>query len=137
VANTPNNYASSASLFINAPAPVGNKRLRAVEKYDFGDEGSTETRTEVGPTSDAAGFVRIPGGKTISLDIRETTGKKREVNWEYLRDNEITFSLTKQITGGQRVQHPFVRVSTIKATGDNKGEHTYTVECVSLGEKGL
>lgn len=130
-------YASAASWFINAPAPVGNKRLRAVESYDSGDEGSVTTQTEVGPSNAAVGFIDVPGGKTISFDIREVKGAKREVDWEYLQDNKIVFSLTKQIVGGTRKQYPECRISTIAPKGDNKGEHTYTVEIVALDRKSL
>lgn len=133
-----NDYASAASWFINCPNPrVGNKRLRAVEKYDDGDEGSVETRTEVSDSTDAAGFVEVPGGRTISFDIRETKGEKPEVDWEYLKATKQAFSLTKQVSGGRRVQFPSCRVSSIKSNGDNKGEHMYTVEIVALGSKPL
>lgn len=135
---TPNdyaNYASSASWFINAPAVAGgNKRLRAVESYDEDQEGSVETRTEVGPGKGAAGFVTIPGGRMVTFEIREIKSAKREVDWEYLERNEVTFSLTKKITSGRRSQYPFCRVSSIKPKGDNKGEHTYTVEIVTLDQ---
>ncbi|HWU91606.1 MAG TPA: hypothetical protein VN253_30270 [Kofleriaceae bacterium] len=130
-------YASSASWFINAPAPIGNKRLRAVEKYDEDDESSVETRVEVGPSLDAVGFVEIPGGKKITFDIRETKGAKPEVDYEYIKANGLAVTLTKQIIGGRRTQYTPCRLSMIKPTGDNKGEHTFSVEFVALGKKVL
>jgi hypothetical protein len=131
------NYASNASWFINAPAPIGNKRIRAMESFDEGEEGSVETRTEVGPSRNAAGFVTIPGGKTISFTIRETKGAQPEIDWEYLKDNEILFGLTKQIIGGRRRQYAECRVSTIAPTGDNAAELMFTVEIVALAQDRL
>jgi hypothetical protein len=131
------NYASSASWFLNAGPPVGNKRIRAMESFDEGEEGSVETRTEVGPSKNAAGFVTIPGGKTISFEIRETKGVQPEIDWDYLKDNEITFGLTKQIIGGKRCQYAECRVSTITPTGDNGAELMFTVEIVALAKEGL
>lgn len=128
-------FVSSGSWHINAPAPVGNKRLRGVESFDEDDESSVETKCEVAPGADAAGFVRIPGGKSITFEGRALKGAKPDVDWEYLQDNEIVFTLTKELTGGRRKQYLPCQVSTYKEKGDNKGEYTYTVEVKALGKK--
>lgn len=127
-----NDIASVASWSINS-ASQGNKKLRRVQSWDVGGEGSVEAILECGSTV-PVGFEVKPGGFTISFEIKETKGK-REVDWETLDQTKETFSLTKQVKGGLREQYPTNMVSKVSATGEAEGKLQYTVEIVALEKK--
>lgn len=113
----------------------GSKQLRRMKTYDVSDESSVETRNAVG-SDFPIGFVDKPGGKTITFEYYSERPKP-EIDWRKLRDARETFSLTRQIVGGQRVQYPECRVSKVGPSGDDEGEHMISVEIVALGEKNL
>ncbi|MDQ3295073.1 MAG: hypothetical protein M3619_00625 [Myxococcota bacterium] len=130
-----NDNASKVTWQINSRSQ-GNKRLRRLDKYDVGDEGSTESANEVG-SDHPVGFVRKPGSVPIDFEFRQTKGVKPDCDWAYLRDSGEIFSLTEQVGGGQRTQYPEVRVSTYTKTGDKDGEFTYSVGLVALRSRAL
>jgi hypothetical protein len=125
--------ASQARWTINSSV-AGNKQLKRVQSYDVSDDSSVEAQPEVGSES-PVGFLRKPGALMISFEITETKGVRREIDWERLKLLDNTFSLTKQVKGGQRTQFPECKVSKIDYTGDAEGKHSYTVEIVALSQK--
>jgi len=127
--------ASVATWSINSTSQ-GNKKLLRVQSWDIGDDGSVEAVLECG-SSIPVGFEIKPGAFTVSFEVKETKGIKREVNWEKLRESREVFSLTKQVKGGLRVQHPQCMVSKIDYNGEAEGKLMYTVEIVSLEQRAL
>lgn len=131
----PNDIATQATWQINSSSQ-GNKKLLRVQSYEVSDGGSVEAVGEVG-SAKMVGFRRTPGAKTITFEISETKGPRREVNWEKLLADEEVVSLTKQVKGGLRTQYPECMVSKIDYSGDVDGQHSYTVELVALEQKAL
>lgn len=131
----PNDIATQATWQINCSARAGgNKRIRRMDDYEVSGEGSKEAVPEVGSNTPVA-FLRTPGGKTITFNMRQRKGAKPEIDWWYLDVSDEVFELTKQIVGGRRVQYPECMVSSITETGDSEGEHTFTVEIIALREE--
>ena len=130
-----NDIASQATWQINS-ASQGNKKLLRVQSWDISDDGSVEAVLECGSTV-PVGFEIKPGAFTVSFEVKETKGTKREVNYEKLRDTREVFGLTKQVKGGLRTQYPQVMVSKIDYSGEAEGKLTYTVEMVALEQKGM
>jgi hypothetical protein len=131
----PNDIASQATWQINSSSQ-GNKKLLRVQSWDVGDEGSVEAVLECGSTV-PVGFEVKPGALTISFEIKETKGTRREVNWEKLRNDREVIGLTKQVKGGLRTQYPECMVSKIDYNGEAEGALMYTVEIVALEQKAL
>lgn len=127
--------ASQARWQINSRT-AGNKQLKRVQSYEVSDDSSTEAQPEVGSES-PVGFVDKPGALSITFEISETKGIKREVDWERLKALREVFSLTKQVKGGLRTQYPECKVSKIDYSGDAEGKHSYTVEIVALTQKAM
>ena len=130
-----NDIASQATWQINS-ASQGNKKLLRVQSWDISDDGSVEAVLECGSTV-PVGFEIKPGAFTVSFEVKETKGTKREVNYEKLRDTREVFGLTKQVKCGLRTQYPQVMVSKIDYSGEAEGKLTYTVEMVALEQKGM
>lgn len=127
--------ASQASWNINSRT-AGNKKLRRVQSYEVSSDRSTEAMGEVG-NEQMVGFVDKPGACTITFEICETKGPKREVDWEKLDTLREMFSLTKQVKGGLRMQYPECKISKIDYSGEAEGKHMYTVEIIALGQKAM
>lgn len=133
----PNDIATVATWQINCSSRAGgNKRIRRMKDWNYADGASKETVGEVGST-EHVGFMRKPGGKTITFNIRERKGAKPEIDWEYLADSDEVFSLTKQIRGGRRTQYPECQVSKVDDQGEEEGEIMYSVEIVVLTRKAM
>lgn len=128
-------FASQVSWSINS-ATQGNKRIQKMDDYDITSDGSVETTNEVG-TDEAVGFIVKVGGKALSFTFREAKETTPWIDWDYLDRSKETFSLTRQVKGGQRKQWPRCMVSTTGTSGDKDGSHTRTVEIVALGEAPL
>lgn len=115
----------------------GNKRILRMKSWDISDNASVEAVLEVG-SDFPVGFKDVPGAKTLSLEIRERKGVRREIDYHALRDDKEMFGLTKQVVGGIRTQYPQCRVSKIDEGGsDDAGEIMYTVEIIALRERAL
>lgn len=126
--------ATGATWQISCSARAGgNKRIRRMVDYDVADGSAIEAVSEVGP-GEMVGFTRTPGALAITFNMRETQGAKPEIDWRYLKRAGETFSLTRQVIGGARTQYPECRVSTVSPSGNDGGEHTYSVEIVALSE---
>lgn len=124
--------ATKAIWTINS-ASQGNKRIRRMKDYDFGDGASRETHGEVGE-DDHVGTIKKPGGKTVTFNMRETKGAKPEIDWQALNESDEWFSLTKQIGGGRRTQYARCQVSKIDDSGSEEGVIEYSVEIVIVGK---
>lgn len=135
--NDPNDIVNQARWFINASSRAGgNVRLRRLTSAEVADESAVETVPEMGEER-PVGFSDTPGGMTISFEFRETKGVKPDVDWDYLKSSKEIFSLTRQHVGGRRKQFPSCRVSKVDDSGNAEGEHTYSVEVVTLGVQRL
>lgn len=131
-ANDPNNIVNQATWNINCSRRAGgNVRLRRLSSAEVSDESAVETVPEMGEDR-PTGFTDTPGGLSISMEFRQTKGATPDVDWDFLKDAKEIFSLTRQNHGGRRRQFPECRVSTISESGNSEGEHTYTVEVVTL-----
>lgn len=128
------NLATQARVSI-ASVTQGNKRLRRCKDSKVSRGGSTETQTAMGEDF-PVGFIRKPGGDTISLSILQEQGKP-EVDWEALEDSQEIFSLTREIVGGLRTQYPFCVVSKVEPEDDDSGKHMFNVDVVTLQRKRL
>lgn len=113
----------------------GKVRLRGMSKYDVKDGAKVEAVNEVGG-DDPVGFKDSPGAKTITFDFRQQKGRPVP-DWDYLKRNKELFTLTRQIDGGTRSQFLPCRVSMVDPSGDDEGEHTFSVDIVALTEKPL
>lgn len=113
----------------------GNIRLKRVKDYKIGDDATTEAVTAVGE-DDPVGFRDKPGAKTITFTCYAEQGPG-EVDWRALKVGRETFSLTKEIVNGLRVQYPQCRVSKVEPSGDDEGTHMFDVEIIALREKAL
>ena len=111
----------------------GNKRIRRMVDYDVADGASVEAVSEVGP-GEMVGFIHTPGAQTITFNMREREGAKPEIDWRYLKKSKEKFSLTKQVTNGPRTQYPVCVVSNVSPSGNDGGEHTYSVEIIALDD---
>jgi len=126
---------ASQSVWSINSVTQGAKQLRRLRNYDVSDESSVETRNAVG-IDGPIGFVDKPGGRAISFEYYSERPKP-EVDWRRLKELREIFSLTQQIVGGERIQYPQCRVSTVAPSGDEEGEHMLAVEIVTLGDKRL
>ena len=121
---------SKAKWFINSTT-LGNKQLPRVESWDESDDSSVEVVNDLeGPT----GHREVPGGGSLSISqYRETV----PFGWLKLKNASELFSLTRQDTGGERVQYLGCRVSTMSAEGGSDGGNMQTVEIVWTSRKVL
>lgn len=116
-------------------ATQGNKRLKLVKSSKVSVGGSTETQTSMGEDA-PVGFIRKPGGHTITLSVLQQQGSP-EVEWELLEDTQEVFALTREPVGARRKQYPFCVVSKVEPDDDDEGKHMLEVEIVALERKGL
>lgn len=128
--------ASLVQLSINSPTQ-GTFLVARAQNWSVKSTKKAEEVQEVG-NPDGAGIIRKPGGYVITCDIHMEQGATTMLSkWRAMLDSQEYFSMTKQIVGGNRDQHPQCQVSSVDEDGDNAGSNKFNVEIISLNRKNL
>lgn len=128
-----NDIATQAVWSINSTSQ-GNKKIKRMVDAGVSSEASVSAVLEMG-SSIPAGFEVKPGAFMITMNMRETKTARPEIDWYKLEETREVFQLTRQITGGRRIQFPTCMVSKVDDKGDAEGKHEFTVEIVALERK--
>lgn len=129
--------AAGATWQINCSARAGGaKRIRRAMSVTVDDQSEVTAVGEVGP-GEMVGFTDVPGAQILTFEMRETKGKKREIDWEYLKASKEEVSFTRQVIGGIRTQFSPARIATVSPSDTEGNENTYTVTAVALKARPL
>ena len=128
--------ASLTQLSVNSPSQ-GKFLVARCENWAVKTEKKAEVKTEVG-NPDGAGVTFKPGGYTYTFTIFTEQGSNTMLaKWQAMMATQEWISITKQIVGGARDQHPACKVSSVDEDGDNEGSNKFNVEVVSMVRRQL
>lgn len=120
---------SQGTISVNIAGVGALKQLERVKSIDIKDGRSTEVVMAIG-VKRGAGFRRKQGGFEIDMEIYEEEGKKPEVDWFLVNDQESTFQITTQDEDDSWRYAYTSQVSKIDRKKDAEGNFMQTVTLV-------